>query len=217
MNAILLTGFSSGLGKSIHELLLVEKPGFKLIFLGRVKVDVPQYKNTVYIKADLENISPAALELLSLSLENVSELTFINNAAVVNPICNLKNFDIKLLEKAVAINFISPVVLLKTIKNHVERINIINVISGAANKPVPYWGAYSATKAAAQMFLNVVGLEKNINVMDFDPGVIDTAMQSNIRQSSKEFPELAGFEKLYKKGELRMPSEVAIEIIRLIK
>jgi benzil reductase ((S)-benzoin forming) len=217
MKAIILTGCASGLGKAIHDNLISNVSGFRLIFLGRVLPPASKIKDLMYIKIDLACLSIETLSGLDDCLRDISELVFINNAGIISPITSHKQCDLAQFEKAVSVNFISPVMLIKRFLQLVKHVKVINISTGAAVNPVPYWGGYCSTKAAMAMFLNVLNLEEGVDVVNYDPGVIDTGMQSEIRQSAKIYNELKSFDDLHKNAELLSPQRVAEKICELIK
>ena len=69
------------------------------------------------------------------------------------------------------------------------------------------------------MFLDVLAEQEKdggcVEVIQVDPGVMDTGMQEKIRAAdAKSFPRLAEFQALKEEGKLRSPEEVAENIIR---
>ena len=71
-----------------------------------------------------------------------------------------------------------------------------------------------ATKAGVKMFCDVFALSNQKNVLNIDPGVMDTAMQQEIRKSSvEEFPGVERFELLKQENKLKSPNQAAKEII----
>ena len=54
-------------------------------------------------------------------------------------------------------------------------------------------------------------------IINYDPGVLDTAMQEQIRIAhAGEFPSIGYFEQLHKDGKLNEPLHVAAHLARLI-
>src|SRR3546814_9460623 len=99
--------------------------------------------------------------------------------------------------------------------SHGAALHVLNISSGAAIRPLPGWGAYCASKAAIRHFFDVAEAEQTIDlsVRHFDPGVLDTRMQEQIRSSSSDdFPLVEKFVSLKMSGSLKSPMDVAIEI-----
>ena len=96
---------------------------------------------------------------------------------------------------------------------------MINIGSGAGNRPVHSWSTYCATKAALEMLTSVIAEEnhKNLAVFSVHPGVVDTNMQLEIRNSDpKNFPFVNKFIEYYIKNELKSTKIVAKKAKRCI-
>ena len=95
------------------------------------------------------------------------------------------------------------------------------ISSGAGKNPYPGWSSYCAGKAATDMWCRTVGLEQTmrgsaISVLSMAPGVVDTEMQSTIRdQDEVAFPNVARFHDLHDGGQLGDPVEVGTAIFDL--
>ena len=68
------------------------------------------------------------------------------------------------------------------------------------------------------MFFNTLKLQeennKNIEVHNLDPGVMDTDMQKNIRSKSEnEMPNVELFKEYHKTEQLKSAQEVALDIV----
>ena len=140
------------------------------------------------------------------------EIIFINNAGIIAPIGKLSELDFEEFEKNVYVNYLSPIKLIFYLSRLANKIKILNISSGAADKPVNCWASYNSTKAATKTFFNTIGLENNTSVINIDPGVIDTNMQREIRNKSKQYKNLQYFVELNNNKMLRKPSDVANEI-----
>ncbi|MDB4290195.1 SDR family NAD(P)-dependent oxidoreductase, partial [Flavobacteriaceae bacterium] len=102
--------------------------------------------------------------------------------------------------------------------NRSKRVRIINISSGAAKRPILGWSIYCSTKSANEMFFNTLKLQeennKNIEVHNLDPGVMDTDMQKNIRSKSEnEMPNVELFKEYHKTEQLKSAQEVALDIV----
>ena len=147
-------------------------------------------------------------------------MIFINNAASINPIESIGNFDDESIVKAVQLNTIAPLLLANNIikNNKSKRIRIFNISSGAAKRLIIGWGIYCSTKSANEMFFNTLKLQeehnKHIEVHNLDPGVMDTDMQKNIRSKTKKImPNVELFKEIHKTNQLKSAQEVALEIV----
>ena len=99
---------------------------------------------------------------------------------------------------------------------------LINVSSGAAYKGYPGWSLYCAAKAGTDNFIRSLAVEQShrerpVIAVNFEPGVVDTAMQEEIRGADEtHFPVRERFLKLKEDGALRAPDTVAEALIGLL-
>lgn len=97
---------------------------------------------------------------------------------------------------------------------------IVNISSGAAHKPLPGWGEYCTSKAGLAMFSKVAADDlksQGFRVFSLAPGIVDTEMQSEIRQADQEdFPALDRFMSYKKEGLLSSTVEVAEKIFHMV-
>jgi benzil reductase ((S)-benzoin forming) len=91
---------------------------------------------------------------------------------------------------------------------------LINISSGAGQKPVSGWSAYCASKAAVDMFTRVVATEEPaLSAWSVAPGVIDTDMQAAIRSTAREdFPAIDRFLQLKEDEAFNSGAHVAREL-----
>ena len=217
MKVVILTGYTSGLGGAIHDYLVSACLKYKFIFIGRRNIQLVEDSMKIYLKADFSNIEDVASLKINDYIQDAHEVVFINNAGTVKPICPMNEIESKEFLSTVAVNYISPVLLINKLKKNVGKIKIINISSGAAYNPVPYWSTYCSTKSAIKMYFDVISLEDGISVQHFDPGVVDTKMQKEIRKKSEKYAELKFFEEIKRNKMLKDPARVALEICELIK
>jgi 3-oxoacyl-[acyl-carrier protein] reductase len=89
------------------------------------------------------------------------------------------------------------------------------VSSGAANRTVPGWSAYCASKAGVDHLARNLAAEFSLRELPLlvhviYPGIVDTAMQETIRQNTEEaFPEVQRFVGYKEQNQLRPPEEPA--------
>ena len=103
---------------------------------------------------------------------------------------------------------------------------MVNVSSGAATKAYPGWGAYCLGKAGLRMASMVGAIEaeeisglaeRDIAVVSFAPGVIETPMQDEVRASDPDhFPRRQRFVELKESGSLLDASLPAAAIADLL-
>lgn len=112
----------------------------------------------------------------------------VNNAGVVGPIGRLGDTDPAQWQRNVAVNLVGPYHLVRASLPELlaRRGTVINISSGAAHRPVEGWSAYCNGKAGLAMLTRMLALEygaEGLRVFGFQPGVVDTEMQVQIRAS----------------------------------
>src|SRR5262249_56203218 len=90
--------------------------------------------------------------------------------------------------------------------------------AGAARRVYEGWSAYGAGKAAVDQWVRTAGAEQKrrggrCRVLAVAPGVIETAMQEQIRAMTEEaFPVVERFRELHRAGALRGPPDAARDL-----
>ena len=136
--------------------------------------------------ADLATAEPAALiGRVAATLGPVDIL--VNNAAIAGPYGLIAEIEPADFERALRVNLLVPYLLARAVVGGmIERGwgRILNVSSGAARHPLQRVGAYSTSKAGLDMLTRQLGLELSgtgVVAVSIYPGVVDTAMQTDIR------------------------------------
>jgi len=136
----------------------------------------------------------------------------------------LSSASIQSIENSILVNLYGVyIATYYTLRNMIEMGvggAIINITSGAADKPYEGWASYCSQKAAINMFTRCIALENylsNIIVFGISPGPIDTDMQKSIRNSRiEDFPAKSKFDKLYEDGKLISPDVAASFIVDIV-
>lgn len=227
----IITGASSGIGKAFAKSYV--KSGGKVALLARRKEKLDELAN------ELNNSNDIALSLQTdVSSAKQVEIAFkktiakwgrvdvvLNNAALINPIGKLENLNDDELLKLLNVNIFGAMIVAKYAINQFKKQQttdcLINISSGAAHKPKVGWSAYCSSKAAMDMLTKVIGKEnnsKNFCAFSIAPGVVDSEMQAEIRNTSNEnFPDRQRFVDLHTNNQLAKPSEVADVLLHLSK
>ncbi|MFD5849449.1 MULTISPECIES: (S)-benzoin forming benzil reductase [Cytobacillus] len=231
MKLAIITGASKGLGASIAERMIIEGTG--IISVSRT--ENPELaklaaENQVFFAQYFCNLSSpdelesAFSELTALLQEKQPETLYVfNNAGVIDPIGTAGNLDHAALIQNAHVNLIAPIMISNILLREVSsEMTIVNITSGAAERPIQGWSAYCSTKAGINMFTETAALElqtagSSHKVIAFSPGVMDTAMQGTIRSSAKEaFHDLEKFQAYKEKGMLRDTETVANALVDLL-
>lgn len=182
---------------------------------------------TTHVRADLADPASwpfvAAHVAATLAEQQPDEAVFIHNAGVIAPIGPAGRTDPQAYTTNVLLNAAAPQVLGSAFIAAVTaaataRATLVLLSSGAASTPYPGWSAYCAGKAAVDQWVRTVGAEqagasRPVRVLAIAPGVVATAMQATIRDSSSEdFPAVDRFISLHADGQLRTPEDAAAGI-----
>lgn len=212
----LISGTTKGLGEALVKTVLKDTPA-SILALSRSLTEEQQSfspERFKFMKMDfLEPFNEEALDK-ELSRLKPTKVIFINNAGVVGPIGIIGQLNNDQIQTSIQVNYVAPLVLgnYLTHKYGSDRLSIVNVSTGAANRPVHSWGMYCSSKAAIAMFFEVLKMEvPELTVIQYDPGVIDTDMQREIR--STDFAGRDNFVALKMEGALQTPSAAAQRLL----
>ncbi|KAI4447384.1 Benzil reductase ((S)-benzoin forming) [Eubacterium plexicaudatum ASF492] len=150
---------------------------------------------------------------------NCETVVCVHTAFCLEPLLRVGTYLPEDIKKNVSVNVVNMVLLVNELirLHHTKgiRLRIINIDSGAADRPLEGWGLYCASKAYANMFLKTVRLENpQVGIVSYEPGVVDTPMQEKIRQTdSAVCGQTELFRAYFEKGMLRSPETVAADIL----
>jgi benzil reductase ((S)-benzoin forming) len=214
-----ISGASSGIGAALAE--AVPYPNARVIDLSRRGGRTPEH-----LKVDLSD--PA--DWVRVEQHFVAELAgfdgdrvvFIHNAGTITPIGPADAVDASAYTRAVLLNSAAPQVLgsafLRASSHLACERQLVMLSSGAAKTPYAGWSSYNAGKAAVEQWVRTVGAEQSgCRVIAVAPGVVDTPMQSEIRETPETaFPAVAKFHALKQTGSLVTPAVAAAGIWSLL-
>ena len=224
MNAI-VTGHSRGLGAAIAEALLMR--GIPVLGLARQTNSTLADRYAGALDQVLLDLSDTARladwlrgDALSRFLVASEPTLLVNNAAMLQPIGPVATHDISQIARAVSLNVAAPLMLASALAaRHAGELRVLHVSSGAARTAYAGWSVYCATKAALDLHARAVALENrpDVRICSLAPGVIDTAMQEEVRATPAErFPLLERFLALKRDGMLTQASEAAARLVRYL-
>ena len=225
----LVTGTSRGVGAALVPMLLQD--GWTVLGVSRKTSSLAHLPNFYSAPLDLTQIdsSPCLEDALAVVAQSkdLTRAALVNNAASLEPVGNLAQAGLPALAASFLLNACVPMWLAhKFLSLFVEQsVVAVNLSSGAASHPYAGWSSYCATKAALSMSTRVCREElelfqrkKPALLVDYAPGVVDTNMQEQVRNSDPlRFPMVAKFRQLHEQGSLLPPAEPAGEIFRLCR
>ena len=235
MKLAVITGASKGLGKSVAKEFLRKK--IDVIGVSRTdneelhELANEQEVKYTFLSADLtlmDSLQTVISKLKSQLVEqSIKTLYVINNAAMVHPIERAENVTAELMLQHYQINVIAPTTIINELLTDTSNGNYqlvgVNITSGAAERPISGWSAYCSSKASINMYTKTVAIEqdeKNTGhkIIAFSPGIMDTAMQGEIRKSTTDqFSDVATFQAYKNQNKLSQPETVAHALVRILK
>jgi benzil reductase ((S)-benzoin forming) len=224
---LIITGGSKGIGEGIIKAYLAKE--FAVFSISRTTNPHLARLGVVQTALDLTKVNEiqATFEhIFSLCGENEPQkITLINNAGTLGEIAMLNEISTTDISDAFNLNAIAPMVcssaFINLSKHWKASKTIINITSGAALKPYFGWSVYCSSKAAINMLTQTVALEQQqvangAKVLAIAPGVVDTDMQSQIRNTDEaNFKDLQRFVALKETGALNDATTVGEEIFKM--
>ncbi|MGH6612236.1 MAG: SDR family NAD(P)-dependent oxidoreductase [Burkholderiaceae bacterium] len=231
MNALcIITGASRGLGLAMAEQLL--RPGALLLTMSRrPSTDLADRAKSAGASLeqwsiDLGDGVAAAARLkqwLGSRTETFSSATLINNAALAGKPRLLADSDADSLVAVMRVGLEAPVLLssafLRATRDWSIPRKILNISSGAGKKPLPGAATYCAVKAGLDHLSRSIAMEEaqtsnGAKIVSLAPGVIDTDMQTELREASpRDFPPQPHFADMKTSGQLASPSAAATRVL----
>lgn len=212
----IITGTSSGIGKALAQFYL--EKGDKVIGISRTNSITDN--NFTHVMCDLSDKHQLHdIALFDLVSKEDYPVSLINNAGIIGDIKRSHELTLTHYVDMAMVNLVAPQYLCSYVLSTFgfENVDtIVNISSGAAQRPVPSWGSYCATKAGMDIFAETLNEEikelgKSTKVFNVAPGVVDTRMQEAIRGSgANNFSSHQNFVDLKENDELRTPEEVAV-------
>lgn len=219
----ILTGHTHGLGAAIAAALLAR--GIPVLGIARGAAHDPA-QALHQVALDLADSAALGAWLagsaLNAWLAGCDTVLLINNAGTVQPVGPLAVQDPIAVARAVALNIAAPLMLSSAVaaaRPPSAACRILHVSSGAGRGAYPGWSVYCATKAALDQHARAVALDASTNLLvcSLAPGVIDTAMQAEIRAASlDQFPLRERFDELKRAGELTDPADCAARLVAFL-
>ena len=219
----IVTGTSSGIGAAVATELLAH--GWRVVGVAR---RAPQLgsENYRHLALDLAQVERAAAMLERELGARLAERTWervglVNNAALA-PAGRVQQLDAGELARAYAVNSVMPLWLMGYVLRRRPpgaQVRVVNISSGAAQRPFPGLSVYCSTKAALRMAGMVLAAEiDDVGVFSYEPGVVDTEMQRATREKPlEEFPWGTTFRQYHAEGRLAAPELPAADVVKFLE
>ena len=210
---ILITGGSSGLGKSLAIKLANNRND--IFCIGRTLV---KGKNIISVKCNFNNLNDIKKKLQLLRIKKL-DYVFLN-AGILGDLKDITKIKSNEIFQILKINVLANKQILDFfIKKKIPIKLIIGISSGAALSPKFGWYLYCCSKSAFKFLLESYALEDNQRkYIKISPGLIKTKMQKKICSvNEKKFPSVKKFKFLNKSNKVPSPDEVAENLIKKVK
>ena len=227
---MILTGASRGLGAAIAEQLV--QRGAALLTMSRhpdqsldaraAEAGSPLEQWAIDL-ADGLSASNRLEAWLGSQQNSFSAVTLINNAALAGKPGPIVDSDAAALAAVVRVGLEAPMLLtrafLRATRGRSVPRKVLNISSGAGKKPLTGTAAYCAVKAGLDHFTRVVALDEALTkngakIVSLAPGVIDTDMQTELRESDpRAFPDQPRFAAMKDQGQLTSANDAAAKVL----
>ncbi|RUT30083.1 SDR family oxidoreductase [Arsenicitalea aurantiaca] len=191
--AVLVVGASRGIGRAIAH--ATSRKGFGVGVLCRKPADADAVAAEIAeaggralpLVADVTDYPAMARATAMLADWGNGLSGLVNNAGVIEPIARLGDTDPGRWAQAIEINLVGAYNGIRAaLPLMAGGGTIVNISSGAAGNPLEGWSAYCTAKAGLAMLTRALHHEygaSGLCAYGFRPGVVDTGMQAEIRQS----------------------------------
>lgn len=225
---LIITGGSKGIGAGIVNAYLAD--GFQIYSIARtINKDAPTTIQQFPFDLTLTEKTEELFEDIFKEIDpkETEQITLINNAGTLGEIAPLAKLNSANIHQTVTLNLTSVMISCATFIRKCQswpcKKSIINISSGAAQKPYFGWSVYCATKSAIDMLSKNIALEQEeenhpVKALSIAPGVVDTGMQAQIRSSNKDnFKTIDRFIQLKEDNQLLKPDYVGNSILQMDK
>lgn len=214
---ILVTGASSGIGKSIAE--ECARRGAVLILIGRNTERLNSVRDSLAGEGHVAYSCDVREESDIVGLvSSLPKLDGLVNSAGINDKSLVKSLSREKIDKMFETNLFGPMLLVKDILRS-KKINpgasVVFISSISAQYATISNALYASSKGAVDSFIRVLALEvahKKIRVNGIRPGVVETPLLD--AYALKE--ELDEFKKSYPLGRIGRPEDIAYGAVYLL-
>ncbi|MEG0920031.1 MAG: SDR family NAD(P)-dependent oxidoreductase [Comamonas sp.] len=236
----IITGATRGLGQALAMQLLAQ-PQACVLQISRnasealVQVAAEHGSSLLQWQADLVDAEQVAIQLAQWLAEQQRvrwrEIRLINNAAAQpERIAPVVITHAASLRQVLRVDLEAPMLLTAAFLRATEVSaaqgvvrKVLNISSGLARMALGSMASYSAAKAGLDQFTRCLAQEEaarahGARVCALHPGVIDTGMQLQMRQTAEAlFPAAGNFGQLHSSGLLRSAEQAAQTVLQVLE
>lgn len=217
MNNLLITGASSGIGKSVFETISTDRYDH-IILIDKNDLDT-NLNNVEFFKCDITKDDDVAKIFDNLKSKNIFITHAVNCAGVPGPSKSFKDSTIEEFDRVISVNLRATFVMLKKQIEHMTSvkkgkiINVASVLGSCGLAGSSYYGASKAGIIALTKHLAIEYASRNIQINCISPGGVDTNLISDLKGSIG----VEGLENIHPVKRIASPNEVANYIKFLIE
>jgi benzil reductase ((S)-benzoin forming) len=216
-----ITGASRGLGAGLAKAFRAR--GLRLGLCARSAPVLGPAPDVVAERVDVRDAAAVASFAAAVEARFGAIDLWINNAGVLEPIEMLRDVPVDAARTHLEVNVLGVLIGSQAFVRHLHRRGgegvLVNLSSGAAQKPYAGWSVYCASKAAVERLTECVALEEaahGLRAYAVAPGVVDTDMQAQIRATPEaRFPEAPRFIERKREGRFNSPRFIAEQLLAL--
>jgi len=187
----LVTGASRGIGAACAEALAAA--GAHVLLTARNAKALEEIEERIFQAGGQATIAPLDLgegDAIARLAKAVSDRwgkldVLVHCAAVLPELCSVRDIDQGELAKAITINLMATQALIARFDPLLKASadpRLVHFTTSVATQPRAYWGAYAASKAAAENLVDAYAQEaantSKVRVAILDPGATRTAMRA---------------------------------------
>jgi len=195
----IITGGSRGIGKAIAKRFA--KEGCNLMLASRTNSELEKTAASIISQFSVsvntyQTDIRSEIEITAMVKKTIAEFgkidILVNNAAIIGPMGEISQIDGPDFFNTLKNNIGGTVFCTKAVIPYMKSQkygSIINLSGGGGLSPLPYYDAYSASKAAIVRLTENFSLELedfNINVTAISPGAVNTKLFTNQLAADKK-------------------------------
>ncbi len=225
MNYYYITGTGKGIGKALALHLLEDKENY---VVGLSRNNAIKHERFEFIRVDLNHFDELNM-FQFIDIRDADKIVLINNAGMIGQINHVGSIDNVSIYNTFMVNSIAPAILMnnfiKAYRNYSLEKIVLTISSGAGRHAIESWAAYCASKAAIDMFSLVADEEQKIlsagypfKIFSVAPGIVDTQMQTQIRNTDKSnFSSVDKFIDYKNNKQLNSPEKTAELLCKILQ
>jgi len=183
-----VTGAGSGIGRAVA--IALAQRGLRVLAIGRRRAALEEtasyYPDQIQVLSADITVQKERERIADVCWTYSGVSVLVHNAGMGPPMGTLASLSLDAWQRHFAINLDAPVFLTQVLLPQLSGGRVLHISSGWAHRPVDGCMAYCTSKAAFHMVYRCLQQElapKNIAVGSVRPGIVDTSLQKNVRES----------------------------------